>query len=275
MSERSRDSVEMAAHYESGVEADRLSTWGQLEFMRTMEILRRYLPNPPAKVGDIGGGPGAYAWPLAGEGYTVHLLDPMSLHIEQAQESSPAFGDAELASAEVGDARQLPWGDETMDIVLLLGPLYHLTESEDRLEALSEARRVLRSGGLLIAAAISRFASTYDGLARGFAAEREFRAIVERDVREGQHRNPRRHPDWFTTAFFHDPDELEDEVRQGGFHLGALLAVEGPAGWLGNLDWWLADDARQGILMETIKRVESERSLLGASPHLLAIAHKQ
>jgi hypothetical protein len=94
-------------------------------------------------------------------------------------------------------------------------------------------------------------------------------------VREGQHRNPRRHPDWFTTAYFHGPDELEDEVCQGGFDLDALVAVEGPAGWLGNLDWWLADDARQEVLMDTIGRVESERSLLGASPHLLAVAHRR
>lgn len=268
-------STEMAAHYESGIEADRLSTWGQLEFIRTMEVLHRYLLGPPATVADVGGGPGAYAWPLAGEGYTVHLLDPMALHIEQAQAASPAFSDAELASARVGDARQLPWPDETIDVALLLGPLYHLTELEDRLAALSEARRILRPGGLLVAAAISRFASTYDGLGRGFVAEPEFRAIVERDVRDGQHRNPQRHPDWFTTAYFHHPDELEDEIRQSGLAIDALLAVEGPAGWLENLDWWLSDTARREALMETIARVESERSLLGASPHLLVIARKQ
>lgn len=76
--------VEMVAHYEDGIEANRLSTWGRLEFMRTMEILRRFLPTPPATIADVGGGPGAYAWPLASNGYAVHLLDPMSLHIEQA-----------------------------------------------------------------------------------------------------------------------------------------------------------------------------------------------
>jgi ubiquinone/menaquinone biosynthesis C-methylase UbiE len=266
--------IEMAAHYESGVEADRLSTWGQLEFLRTMEILHRYLPEPPATVADIGGGPGAYAWPLTSEGYAVHLLDPMSLHIERARTASSAVGYAELASANVGDARQLPWPDEEVDVVLLLGPLYHLTDAESRLEALFEARRVLRPGGLLVAAAISRFASTYDGLARRFLDDPQFRAIVERDLHEGQHRNPQRHPDWFTTAYFHHPDELADEIRQGGFDMDALLAVEGPAGWLSNLDWWLSDDARRGALMGTIRNVESEPSLLGASPHVLAVANK-
>ncbi len=273
--DQARANVEMTAHYESGIERARLSTWGQLEFIRTMEILRRYLPAPPATIADVGGGPGAYAWPLAIDGYTVHLLDPMGLHVEQAQAVSPDSGEAELASAQIGDARELPWPDETIDVVLLLGPLYHLTEAADRIAALAEARRVLRPGGLLVGAAISRFASTYDGLVRGFIADPKFRSIVERDVREGQHRNPERHSDWFTTAYFHHPSELANEIGQGGFDIDALLAVEGPAGWLGNLEWWFAEDARRDALLTAIRRVESGHSLLGASPHLLAVAHKE
>jgi SAM-dependent methyltransferase len=270
---RDDDSVEMAAHYLAGVEEDRLSTWGRLEFVRTMEILRRHLPPPPAVVADIGGGPGAYALPLAAEGYRVHLVDAMPLHVDQVQRASVG-SNAALASAAVGDARDLPWPDETIDVALLLGPLYHLTALEDRLTALAEARRVLRRGGVLAAAAIGRFASALDGLARRFLAEPEFQAIVERDVRDGQHRNPGRHPDWFTSAYFHLPGELADEVRRSGFALDALLAVEGPAGWLGDLDWWLEDDDRREVLLATIRRVEAEPSLLGASSHLLAVARR-
>ena len=269
-----QDAIEMAAHYEVGVEEGRLATWGRLEFIRTMEILHRYLPVPPAVIVDVGGGPGAYALPLAAEGHVVHLLDPMALHIEQAQQASAAQAKGGLASLEQGDARELPWPDESADVALLLGPLYHLTRSKDRLKALAEARRVLRPGGLLVAAAISRFASTYDGLARGFLAESMFRSIVEQDVRDGQHRNPERNPDWFTTAYFHRPDELSDEIRSSGFALDGVLAVEGPGGWLANLDWWLDDADRQELLMTAIRRVESEPSLLGASLHLLAVARR-
>lgn len=265
---------EIAAHYLSGIEAERLASWGRLEFIRTQEILRRYLPAPGAVIADVGGGPGVYAVQLAAEGFKVHLLDPMPLHIEQAEKASSACKTAKLSSIQEGDARELPWADETIDVVLLLGPLYHLTTLDDRLQALEEARRVLRPEGLLAAAAISRFASTYDGLTRTFLAEPEFAAIVERDVRDGQHRNDTRHPDWFTTAYFHHPDELDDEVRSGDFSVDALLAVEGPAGWLTNLDWWLADEDRLDALLAAIRRVESDSSLLGASPHLLAIAHK-
>src|SRR5262249_25732135 len=154
---------------------------------------------------------GAYALPLAAEGYAVHLVDPVALHVEQARAASAAQPDAPLASAAVGDARELPLDDASADAVLLLGPLYHLTDAEDRARALREAHRVLRPGGLLAAAAITRFASTLDGIAQGFLLEPGFEAIVERDLADGQHRNPGEHPRWFTTSYFHRPEELERE----------------------------------------------------------------
>jgi Transposase IS200 like len=91
---------------------------------------------------------------------------------------------------------------------------------------------VLRPGGVLVAAAISRFASTYDGLLRVHLDEPAFQTIVERDLLEGQHRNPTRRPEWFTTAYFHLPDELGQEVAEAGLRLDAVLAVEGPGGML-------------------------------------------
>jgi ubiquinone/menaquinone biosynthesis C-methylase UbiE len=268
------DEAEIVSHYAAGLEQSRLASWGRLEFLRTTEILRRYLPRAAATIADVGGGPGAYALALAADGHRVHLLDPVALHVEQARIASSHDENSELASAEVGDARELPWREGTIDVVMLLGPLYHLTLADDRLRALAEARRVLRCGGLLIAAAISRFASTFEGLRWGFLAEPEFRAIVERDVRDGQHRNPTGRPEWFTTAYFHRPGELADELQLAGFELDSLLAVEGPAGWFGKLEWWLEDPDRLEILLASIRGVEAEPSLLGASAHLLAVARK-
>jgi SAM-dependent methyltransferase len=158
--------------------------------------------------------------------------------------------------------------------VLCLGPLYHLAARPDRLRALSEARRVLRGGGVVFAAAISRFASTYDGLFHGFMDEPEFQAIAARDVREGQHRNPTNRPEWFTTAFFHHPDELEEEIRSGGFEPAGVFAVEGPGWFVPDLEDRLNDDHKREVLMEAIRRVEREPSILGASPHLLAVGRR-
>ena len=269
------DERDIAAYYKRGEEQGRLGDWARLEFLRTRELLARVLPAPPATVLDVGGAAGAYALPLAAEGYEVHLVDPVALHVEQARAASAAQPGAPLASVVVGDARELPVEDESADAVLLLGPLYHLTQAPDRARALREARRALRPGGVLAAAAITRFASTLDGVAQGFLLEPGFEAIVERDLADGQHRNPAGHPGWFTTAYFHRPEELERDVAASGFDVTAVVAVEGAVGAAAearSLDAWLDDPGKREILLRAIRRVEAEPSLLGASPHLLAVA---
>jgi ubiquinone/menaquinone biosynthesis C-methylase UbiE len=171
---------EIQAHYLQGAESERLSNeWGELERIRTQAILARHLPPRPAVILDVGGAAGAYAFPLAKQGYEVHLIDPVELHLEQARSYAKASG-VTLASIAQGDARHLDFPANRADAVLLLGPLYHLTERPDRLQALLEARRVLRPRGILFAASISRFASLIDGLSRGFFQDAEFREIGKR-----------------------------------------------------------------------------------------------
>lgn len=263
---------DIASYYALGAERERLrEPGGRLEFVRTQELLGRFMPSPPATVVDVGGGSGVYALPLAAAGYEVHLLDSVELHVEQAL-AQAREQDVALAGARVGDARRLPYEDASADATLLLGPLYHLTDRGDRLTALSEARRVLRPGGLVAAAGISRFASTFDGLARGFLADPRFERVVERDVHDGQHRNPdlEGRPEWFTTAYFHHPDELRGELEDAGLRVEAAVAVEGPGSFRPELDGWLEDDERRDVLLRAIRRVESEPTVLGASSHLLA-----
>jgi SAM-dependent methyltransferase len=162
-----------------------------------------------------------------------------------------------------------------VDAVLLLGPLYHLTSREERLHALKEAYRVVRPGGVLAAAAISRFVSTLDGLLLGFLEDPSFEEIVERDVREGQHRNPTGRTEWFTTAYFHRPEELRNEATEAGFLFEALVGIEGPAWVLPDLDFWLEDPEHRWTLLEAIRRVETEPSLLGATAHILVVGRRR
>lgn len=260
---------EIVAHYEVYNEIDRLTLKNRLEFLRTTEIIKRHLVAPPAVVADVGGGPGVYATWLAHQGYRVHLFDVVPRHVEEVRATK-----TDLVTAEVGDARRVALEDACVDAVLLLGPLYHLVEKADRIVALQEARRVLRPGGMLFAAGISRFASALDGAHSDLVADPEFRRIVDRDLTDGQHRNPTNNPAYFTTAFFHRPEELLTEVLEAGFVAARILAVES-IGWaVPDLDQRLDGDEARERLLAVLNRLESEPALLGASPHLLAVAQR-
>jgi ubiquinone/menaquinone biosynthesis C-methylase UbiE len=263
------DLDEVVRHYESRHEEDRLvGGLAELELVRTQEVLRRHLPEPPARILDVGGGTGAHAPWLLDDGYGVHLVDLTPGHVDRALARLGGSG----LTAEVGDARHLRAADASYDAALVLGPLYHLHERADRVQALTEARRVVRPGGVVAAAAISRFASTFDGLVLGFLFDPEFRAIARRDLVDGRHENPGDRPHWFTTAYFHRPEELADEMAAAGLQLVQVVGLEGLAGWLAHLDARWADDDDRAVILEATRQLEAEPSLLGVSAHLLAIA---
>lgn len=272
---REESTARILAHYCNADEASRLRTgWFQLERVRTHELILRHLPPAPATVVDAGGGAGAYACWLAARGYRVHLIDPVPKHVEQARAASAQQPDHPLASAEVGDARRLQHPDNTADAILLLGPLYHLVEKEDRIACLREAHRVLRPGGIVWGAGISHFASLFDSLSSGFFDDPVFGPIMERDLEDGQHRNPTTNPVYFTDAYFHRPGELSREFLVAGFQVMEVVAVEGP-GWLArDFDRLWNDLAQRERLLTVVRKVEREPSILGASSHIIAIGRK-
>ena len=275
MDSQSPNVNEVISHYASGYEADRLNTSvGRLECERTQELFVRFLPPAPATILDVGGGPGGHACWLARRGYEVHLTDVAPLHVEMATSASARQLEAPLASVNVGDARSLSWKNETVNAVLLLGPLYHLTNRRDRLQALTEAYRVLKPGGVLFAVGISRFASTMDGLRQSFLKDRQFADIVEQDLKDGQHRNPTGKPEYFTDAFFHHPEELHRETVEAGFTVTGIYGLEGPAWLVTNFDEWWMNSAYRERLLKIARQVEIEPALLGISAHMMAVARR-
>ncbi len=275
--EKTRNRDDIVSHYQRGrYEENRLfGGTGPLEFIRTKEIARRFLPAPPARILDIGGGAGPYSCWLAEEGYEAYLVDITPLHVEQAKEASAKQPDHPVAGFEVGNAIELKHPDNSFDGVLLFGPLYHLTSVEERMAALREAGRVVKPGGVIIAACISMFASTLDGMRAGFLSDPVFSEIAARDRLDGQHRNPTDNPNYFTTAFFHYPDGILVEIEDAGLTHLETIAVEGPAWLLSDFPaMWEEDEGRESLL-QAIRAIETEPSLIGASAHLLAVARKE
>jgi ubiquinone/menaquinone biosynthesis C-methylase UbiE len=276
MSEAPRPKLpeEISRYYQEVAEEGRLLAGPfQLEFARTKEIVLRYLPPPPATILDVGGAAGAYALWLAERGYQVHLIDAVPRLVNEARRRSEVSSNP-IRTCQVGDARDLPFDDGMADGVLLLGPLYHLTDMAQRLGALREVYRVLRPGGVLFAAAISRYASALDGIARDLLADPCFTAIVQQDLEQGQHRNETDKWEYFTTAYFHRPEELQAEVVSAGFMCQGVLGLEGPGWILSDFDQRWADPRKREDLLRVARALEKEAGIVGLSAHLLAVGAK-
>jgi ubiquinone/menaquinone biosynthesis C-methylase UbiE len=265
--------VTVAEYYEVFEEVERLTAGlGKLEFERTQSLLRRFLPAPPAVVLDVGGGTGPYSRWLAKSGYTVHLVEPSAKLLAQARNLAEKKRQTPLFHCHQGDARSLDFPDRFADAVLLFGPLYHLTAKAERLRALRESRRVLKKTGRIFAAAISRFASAVDGLAREFFKESVFFDIIVQDLADGRHGNPTDRVEFFTDSYFHRPSELKTEIESAGFSSCRIFPVEGLGVFLPNFDAVWAQPRLRKRLLAIVERTENEPDILGVSPHLFAVA---
>ncbi len=267
----------MEQYYAEFPEDDRLkSGFGQLEFERTKIIVQRYLPSPPAVVADVGGGTGPYSFWLASLGYEVHLIDPSERLVQicqsrmQANPSQPC-----PRTATVGDARSSRLGDATCDAVLMLGPLYHLTERNARVRAIEESRRVLKPGGRLFAATITRVASLVDALSRDLLGDAAFLSIVETDIQTGQHRNPTDDISYFTDTFFHRRAEIRAEVEAGGLEVVAQLPIEGLGILARDFESLWRDSRKRTTLLDMLARTEGIDEVNGASVHYMTVGRKR
>ena len=257
------------AYYERGEERERLSDGrGQLEFIRTTEIVGRSLPPRPAVIADIGGGPGRYALWLASLGYRVEHRDLMPLHVTQLQVDAAAVSGIRTA---IGDARALDLPDASADAVLLLGPLYHLASRADRSTAIREAARILRPGGVLFAAAISRWATRIDGII-GKQIYLKYPAALDLiDEAERTGVFPPLHAGAFS-ACSHRPDDLRAELTEAGLEVTDLVSVEGPAMILPDLSARMEDPADRAVILDGARALERVPEMIGFGPHLLATA---
>ena len=236
------------------------------EFAVTCRVLGEHLPSPPRQILDIGGGPGRYTLHLSRLGHRVTLLDLSRKSLDLALELATAEG-IYLPPPIQGDATALPDDlTEQFDAVLLLGPLYHLLAYEARLAAVREAHRVLRPGGYVFAAFITRFAPLRDVAIHSpqwiVDNSERFRQLLE------QGENPAYESSAFPDSYFARPEEIAPLMEAGGF---ATLALQGVEGIIAGHEE--AVNALEGEVWEAWvalnERLGREPSLYGAADHLL------
>jgi SAM-dependent methyltransferase len=203
----------------------------RIEFASTLRLIDTYFAKGE-KVVDIGGGPGRYMIELLKRGYYVTLFDLSSENIALAKVKAAELG---LTADDllVGDARNLSaLSSRSFDGVLALGPLYHLTEREERIAFLEAARLLLNPKGILIAAYLNAW-----GIARTlltdapawFADSRNVDYLLTGAKFVGAHACS-----GFTECHWSTPDNAREEIQQAGFLVLEEVGAEGFAGGMRN-----------------------------------------
>lgn len=242
------------------------------EFAVTLRALQAHLPPSPARILDCGGGPGRYAIELTRLGHKVTLFDLSAGCLDLARTRAQEAG-VKLQALEQGTAIDLTrFSDEEFDAVLLMGPLYHLLEEKERLQALQESYRVLKPGGLCFAAFITRFAPIRYAAAEAPTLPVDEPEELETILSTGR-LPPRGEQGSRFVAHFAHPAEVSSLCRQPGFEVLELLGVEGVVSMIEKDVNALSGQAWQAWV-NLNQRVAAEPSLLGAAEHLLAVLEK-
>jgi len=266
------NSDEIIKHYERFNESTRLnSTFGLIQFERTKELIQRYLDGTKLTILDIGGGCGNYTFWLTTEGHFVHLVDIVPHHIELAKALS-LEKKIYPTSIKVGNALNLEFKNESADAILLFGPMYHLANKDERLQALRECFRVLRPGGQLFIHAIGRYSGIVYGLTSGYILKEDFIKMIRTEIATGHRVNA---PEWLNTfneAHFHLPNELQEEIENCGIKCEKILGVVGLSWLLPNIEKAFQDDEKKQRLLEAARLMENEPAI---SPDIIAICKKK
>lgn len=271
------------AYYEDGREYNRLRTdIGLIEFERTKEILLENLPTPPAVIYDIGGAYGEYSWWLASLGYEVHLFDLFETNIKMSKELAKEYPTCSLAASEVCDARKISRTDSSADAILLMGPLYHITDYEERIRAVKESFRLLKKGGVLFTAALTPYSVLLYNITvyspnsgSKYLENTDFLAMIERELKDGCHINPNKEIyEGLGSSHLHTAKALKSELEVGGFPDSVVHGVMGGAWLAHDIDELWKNETSRKALMNTVRLLDGHEEIIGLSGHLLAVSRR-
>lgn len=262
--------TELEEYYNKFNEEKRLnSRHGQVEFRVSMKYIMEYLQEcektgrakEDIKLLDIGAGTGRYSVAIANEGYDVTAVELVkhNLGLLKAKNSS--------VKAMQGNALRLKkLEDEQFDVTLLFGPMYHLFSEEDRLKALSEAKRVTKKGGIILVAYVM---NEYGVLTYAFKEKHVMECVEQKRFTE----------DFHTVS---EPKDLYDYVRiedidalneKAGLERIKILSPDGPANYMRPFLNQLSDEEFEVFVQYQMATCERQ-DLVGAGAHTVDILRK-
>ena len=266
------DVRDIAEHYNSDPEREntRLERH-QLEHDLTWRYLNQYLP-PRGTILEVGAATGRYTLELAKRGYRVTAVDLSAANINFCRTRLTREGLREKVQLIVADAREL--GEVKVrgfDVVLLMGPLYHLIKEADRKLALQQASDRLRSGGILFSSFISRFGILGD-LLRNVPDWIEDQAEVQALLELG--RDPQDYPRGGFRGYFAKVSEIAALHEAIGFETLTLAGVE-PAISADDESYNRLQGEHRRLWLDLFYRLSTESTIIGASRHLLYVGRKK
>jgi SAM-dependent methyltransferase len=265
------DVSDIAAFYSSHPEKEHVRLeHHQLEHDLTWRYLDRYLPSQGAIL-EVGVATGRYTLELAKRGYRLTAVDLSAKLIDACRERIVGEGLADRVRFVVADARDLSSVEEAgFDAVLLMGPLYHLVVEADRRLALREAFDRLREGGVIFSSFISRFGIMGDlvkNLPHWIEDQAEVRSLIESG------RRPDDAPRGGFRGYFAEVSELAPLHEAVGFETLAVAGVE-PAISADDESYNRLQGRQRQLWLDLFDEISTEKSIIGASRHLLYVGRK-
>lgn len=262
--ERTNTKISLLEDYYSHFNEDQRlkSRHGQVEFITSMKYIEECLNEDFSKrILDIGAGTGAYSVYLSEKGYNVDAVELVEHNIKIFKSKNSK------ANVMQGNALDLSMlNDDTYDVTLLFGPMYHLLKKEEKIKALSEAKRVTKKGGIIL---ISYYMNDYAIITYGFIKKHILEAIENKQVDENYHMLNLAE-DLYSMVRIEDIDCFNEEV---GLSRIKIIAADGASNYIRVYLNKLSEDEFKEFIKYHLTTCERS-DLLGASAHLLDIVRK-
>lgn len=256
--------------YENYREEDRLSTNNarKIEFLTTIKVLDKLIDGKK-KILDCAAGTGIYSFYLADKGHAVTATDITPRHIDYIR-NNLKDKTYEMETAVLDATDMSMFEDESFDIVLNMGPLYHLVNESDRQKCINESVRVLKKGGLLITAYIPRYyVFQYVAMSNKHFLDSN---LAKQLIQTGE----LRHDDdkcFWTDTYYSTSEEMESIYQKQGLKVIDHFAQDGATSHFSEkVDKW--SDEEFEIWCDYHYSICREKSILGASNHVVIVGEK-